>query len=160
VFRQALDPQEFQHLKIMAVKLQDIKATNWQLSVNGIGQIAEGIEDVRQCIGIILTSTKGSDPMRPQFGSNIWQFMDDQITTAITDMSAEIVDCISKWEPRVIIKKLTYEATGSRIDYNLSVQLLESGQITEILFYIDRQKQIEPLKMGHAFSNGFDFGFS
>ena len=144
----------------MATKLQDIKATNWQLSVNGLGQIAEGIEDIRQCIGIILTSTKGSDPMRPQFGSNIWQFMDDQITTAIADMSAEIIDCITKWEQRVVIKKLTYEATGSKIDYNLSVELIESGQVTEILFYIDRQKQIEPVAIGHAFSNGFDFGFS
>lgn len=144
----------------MATKLKDIKATNWQLSNQMIGQVVEGIDDIRQCIGTILTTTKGSDPMRLLFGSDIWQFIDNPVNTAVANISAEIIDSIGKWEPRVRIKELTYNITGSKIDFELTAELLESGEITQILFFIDRQKQITPPAIGRAFSNGFDFGFS
>lgn len=143
----------------MATKLEDIKATNWQLSNQMIGQVVEGIDDIRQCIGTILTNTKGSDPLRPLFGSDVWQFIDSPINTAVANISAEIIDCIGKWEQRIRIKELTYNLAGSKIDFELSAELLESGEITQILFFIDRQKQITPSSMGRAFSNGFDFGF-
>jgi phage baseplate assembly protein W len=144
----------------MATKLEDIKATNWQLSTQMIGQVVEGINDIRQCMGIILTTTKGSDPMRPLFGSDIWRFVDSPINTAVANISAEIIDSIGKWERRIIIKELTYNISGSRIDFELTGELLESGEITQILFFIDRQTQIDPPSIGRAFSNGFDFGFS
>lgn len=144
----------------MATTLADIKATNWQLSDVMIGQVVEGINDIRQCMGIILTTTKGSDPMRPLFGSDIWQFIDSPINIAVANISAEIIDSIGKWEQRIIIKELTYNINGSRIDFELTGELLESGEITQILFFIDRQTQIDPPSMGRAFSNGFDFGFS
>jgi len=144
----------------MATKIQDIVSTNWQLSNQTIGQIAEGIDDIRQCIGIILTNTKGSDPLRPLFGSDIWRFIDNPVNTAVANISAEIIDCVGKWEQRIRIKELVYNIAGSRIDFELTAELLESGEITQILFFIDRQKQITPAVMGRAFSNGFDFGFS
>ncbi len=144
----------------MATTLQDIRATNWQLSRTQIGQVVSGIEDIRQCFGIILTTTKGSLPLNPLFGSDIWQFIDRPVTTAVADISAEILDAIGKWEPRVTIKNLSYEIMGSRINYAIEFVLLESSEVTEILFYIDRQTQIEIPPMGRAFSNGFDFGFN
>lgn len=144
----------------MAVTLNDIKATNWQLSTQMIGQVVEGINDIRQCMGIILTTTKGSDPMRPLFGSDIWRFIDSPINTAVANISAEIIDSIGKWEQRIIIKELIYNISGSRIDFELTGELLESGEITQILFFIDRQTQIDPPSMGRAFGNGFSFGFS
>ena len=144
----------------MAVTLNDIKATNWQLSTQMIGQVVEGINDIRQCMGIILTTTKGSDPMRPLFGSDIWRFIDSPINTAVATISAEIIDSIGKWEQRIIIKELIYNISGSRIDFELTGELLESGEITQILFFIDRQTQIDPPSMGRAFGHGFSFGFS
>lgn len=144
----------------MATKIQDIKSTNWQLSNVTIGEIAQGLDDIRQCIGIILTTTKSSDPFRPLFGSNIWQFIDSPINTAVANISAEIIDSIGKWEQRIIIKKLVYNIVGTRIDFELTAELRESGEVTQILFFVDRQKQIETPAIGRAFSNGFDFGFS
>lgn len=144
----------------MAVTLADIRATNWQLSQQTIGQVVSGIEDIRQCVGIILTTTKGSCPLNPLFGSDIWKFIDTPVTTAVANISAEILDSVGKWEQRVIIRRLTYDIQGSKIDFSLTVTLLESSETTEILFYIDRQSQIEPPAIGRAFSNGFDFGFN
>lgn len=144
----------------MATKIQDIRATNWQLSTQGIGMVAEGIDDIRQCIKIILTTTKGSDPLRPLFGSDIWQFIDTPVSTAVANISAEIIDALSKWENRIEINTITHKTTGTKIDFSLSVNLLESGKTTEILFSIDRQKQISPSDMGRSFSNGFTLDFS
>lgn len=144
----------------MAKKISDIRATNWQLSNKFLGEVSEGIDDIRQCLQTILTTTKGSDPFRPLFGSDIWKFIDRPVTDASANISAEILDAVGKWEPRIKIKTLLYDITGSRIDYGITVELLESGQTTEILFYIDRQEQISPPTIGRAFSNGFDFGFS
>jgi phage baseplate assembly protein W len=94
------------------------------------------------------------------FGSDIWQFIDKPVNIAAANISAEIIDAIGKWEQRIIIKKLTYDINGSRIDFELTAELLESGEVTQILFFIDRQKQIDGTTIGRAFSSGFDFGFS
>jgi len=144
----------------MATKIQDIRATNWQLSNQMIGEVVQGINDIRQCIGTILTTTKGSDPLRPFFGSDIWQFIDTPINTAVANISAEIIDAIGKWERRIEIKELVYNIAGTRIDFEINAELLESGEVTQILFFIDRQSQITPPAIGRAFTNGFDFGFS
>ncbi|MDQ7081765.1 MAG: GPW/gp25 family protein [Aquificota bacterium] len=57
---------------------------------------------VRQNIRLILTTPKGSDIHRPDFGSDLWKFM-DQPLNAITlgRIKAEITDAIETWEPRV-----------------------------------------------------------
>jgi len=144
----------------MATTLADIRAVNWQLSTLGLGKVVEGIDDIRQCIGIILTTSKGSDPLRPLFGSDIYRHIDKPVNIAVAVISAEILDSINKWEQRIRIVRLTYDIVGSRIDFSLVAELLESGQTTEILFYVDRQTQIDPVTVGRAFSGGFDFGFS
>lgn len=144
----------------MATKLSDIKAVNWQLSNTNLGEVSEGVDDLRQCIQTILTTTKGSDPLRPLFGSDIWRFIDTPVTTAVANISAEIIDSVSKWETRINVDKLTYDVVGSRMDFELTAKMVESGETTEVLFYIDRQSQIAPDIMGRSFSNGFDFGFS
>lgn len=144
----------------MATKIDEIKATNWQLSNVTIGEVAEGVDDIRQCLGIIFTTTKGSDPLRPLFGSDIFKFVDTPTSSASANISAEIIDAVGKWEKRIIINTLTYNIAGTKIEFELTGTLLESGEITQILFFIDRQKQITGSAIGRAFSNGFDFGFS
>lgn len=144
----------------MAVKIDQIRSANWQISAQGVGQIVEGIDDIRQCIQFILTTTKGSDPLRPLFGSDIYRHIDKPVNVAQANISAEILEALELWEKRITVKKLAYRISGSRIDYTITAELVESGETTEILFFIDRQNQIEIPDMGRAFSNGFDFGFS
>ena len=125
-----------------------------------LGEVVEGIADIRQCIGTILTTTKGSDPLRPEFGSDIWRYVDRPVTVAAPNMAYEILDALGKWERRIIIKELTYIIDGSRIEFTIIATLLENGEVTQVLFYIERERQIDPPAIGRAFSGGFDFGFS
>lgn len=143
----------------MATKLNDIKSSAWQLSLKAPGKVTQGLNDVRQCVQIILTTTQGSDPLRPLFGSKIYTHIDKPVTIAAPLICAEILDCVGKWEPRIIIKKLIYDIIGSRIEFYLFSELVDGGEAAELLFYIDRQNPEEPIDTG-AFSNGFSFGFS
>lgn len=140
----------------MATKIQDIQATNWQLSNQSLGEVSQGSDEIKQCIGIILTTQKGSDPLRPLFGSDIWQFIDKPTDIAAPNISAEIIDAIGKWEQRIVIKKLLYEIDKEKIDFELIYELLESGEVTEVFFSISSDKKLN----NRSFSGGFSLGFN
>jgi len=145
----------------MAIQISDIQSTAWQLSLRAPGEVTQGLNDVRQCVQLILTTTQGSDPLRPLFGSKLYQYIDDPVVSAAPLICAEILDCIGKWEPRITIKKLIYDIIGYRIEFYMFAELVDSNEATELAFYIDRQDNLEIIpSIGRAFSNGFDFGFS
>lgn len=143
----------------MATQLSDIKSSAWQLSLSAPGKITQGLNDVRQCVQIILTTTIGSDPLRPLFGSRIYEHIDKPAAVAAALISAEILDCLNKWEPRIIINRLTYDIIGSRLEFYIFSALIDGSEADELLFYIDRQQPEQPGETG-AFSTGFSFGFS
>jgi phage baseplate assembly protein W len=64
------------------------------------------VTSVIQNITIIATTPKGSDPLRPDFGSDLNKFIDRPIT-AITQgqIEAEFL-IILEWEPRATLKSL------------------------------------------------------
>jgi hypothetical protein len=93
-----------------AITLSDITSADWSLAVDqpgipgsGLGSVVQGIADVNQCIRIILTTPQGSDPLRPTFGANIWQYVDYPINSAIPAIVREITQAITLWEPRVTV---------------------------------------------------------
>ncbi|MGH7814677.1 MAG: GPW/gp25 family protein [Candidatus Binataceae bacterium] len=94
-----------------AATLADITSADWSLKLDsvigvnatgdGIGSVVQGIDDVNQCIAIILSTPKGSDPLRPTFGADLWQYIDAPIDSASPAIVREIHSAISLWEPRV-----------------------------------------------------------
>ncbi|MBR6127777.1 GPW/gp25 family protein [bacterium] len=95
--------------------INEIKYVDWQCKLNGIGGVAEGIEDINQCIAIILQTQKGSDPHRPTFGSDIMKYVDYPVNTAKANIIRETIDAINLWETRVKINKTEVEINGSTI---------------------------------------------
>jgi phage baseplate assembly protein W len=84
-----------------AVTLADITSADWSLKLGAIGEVVEGIADVEQCLEIIVTTPRGSDPLRPTFGADIWRFIDAPINTALPAIVSELTSAITLWEPRV-----------------------------------------------------------
>jgi len=144
----------------MAIKLTDIKSNNWQLSVDGLGKITEGFEDIKQCIGVILTTPKGSLPMNPYFGSDLFKFIDMPVYDAAPNISAAILEDIGSQETRIEINKITYKIVSSRIYFNLFIKLLQDDSTTEISLFLDKELQISPKPKKGGFSNGFSLGFN
>lgn len=81
--------------------LADITSADWSLALGAIGSVVEGLDDVEQCITIILTTPKGSDVLRPTFGTDLWRYIDNPIATAVPAIVSEATTAITLWEPRV-----------------------------------------------------------
>lgn len=119
--------------------IREITASAWQFSLQGVGVIVEGLADVRQCIDVILRTQKGTDPFRPQFGSDIFDHMDKPVQVAVPNIKMAIIEAIDMWEPRVKVKAVshTYNVDGANsqiifhIVYNIvDEDLLDSLQLT------------------------------
>jgi Bacteriophage baseplate protein W len=106
------------------ITLADIQSSDWSLKLGAIGQVVQGVADVDQCIAIILTTPKGSDPLRPTFGADIWSFIDYPIDEALPAIVREITAAITAWEPRVrllSIAALPVLETGAQAGAQLSI---------------------------------------
>lgn len=106
--------------------LQDIKYADWQPKLNKIGEISEGINDINQCISIILTAQKGSVPHRPEFGSEIYKYIDYPINEAVPNIIRESIDAVKRWETRIDIKNVTAEIIEQQINIQIEWQLKDS----------------------------------
>ena len=120
-----------------AITLDDIQSADWSLALDtptpalppsgggsGIGNVVQGVADINQCIGIILATPKGSDPLRPAFACDLWQWIDAPITVARPHLVREIVEAISKWEPRVRLLSVVIDLVGvSQLSIAITWQL-------------------------------------
>lgn len=91
-----------------AITLGDIRSADWSLRLDtpgqpgsGIGGVVQGVGDVDQCIAIILTTPKGTDVLRPTFGTDLWRYIDAPISEAGPAVVREVTQSITQWEPRV-----------------------------------------------------------
>lgn len=106
--------------------LNEIKYVDWQYKLNGIGSVAEGIEDINQCIALILSTPKGSIPHRPTFSSNILKYIDYPVNVAKANIIREAIDAINLWETRVDVDLVSVEINQHQLNIKVQWSLKES----------------------------------
>lgn len=113
-----------------AITLADITSADWSLALGAIGEVVQGIADVEQCLGIIVTTPRGSDPLRPTFGADIWRYIDSPISLALPAIVSALTSAIATWEPRVNLVSVTAQPvndastqSGAHLDVTLIWQL-------------------------------------
>jgi uncharacterized protein len=113
----------------------DIVSADWSLKLGAIGAVVEGIEDIDQCIAIILTTFPGSDPLRPTFGADLWRYIDHPISVAIPSIVREVSAAIVMWEPRVILQSVSVSPatdnssqSGAHLNVSVTWQLKLAGR--------------------------------
>jgi phage baseplate assembly protein W len=119
-------------MSVGAVTLDDIQSADWSLmldsssstqtSGSGIGNVVQGVADINQCIAIILATPPGSDPFRPTFACDLWRWIDAPITVARPNIVREIVEAITKWEPRVRVLSVVVNLVGGTLS-NLTITI-------------------------------------
>lgn len=126
------------------VTLADITSADWSLKLDipghpgsGLGKVVQGVDDVDQCIAIILTTPKGADALRPTFGTDIWRFIDAPISEAQPAIVGEVAASITHWEPRVKVLSVrstpvmrTADQPGAHVEITVSWQLILGGSPT------------------------------
>lgn len=75
----------------------------------------EDIEILASSVKMLLITSKGERIMQPEYGTNLRLILFELQTTGIEGLvQQEIVDALTRWEPRVSLQFLTVERTGER----------------------------------------------
>lgn len=69
-----------------------------------------GIDDIAQSIFIILSTVKGSDPLRPDFGSDLHKYIDKPIPEVQASVAYSSIMALEKWEKRIKVKSCLLSA--------------------------------------------------
>ncbi len=110
------------------MKLADIVQTNWSLSLDNIGEVVQGLDEISQCIILIVKTQKGSDPLRLDFGSDLFLYIDKPISESLPKVMKSIVDSINLWEPRVEVTKVFYSVNSGTTDFTIKWTERITGQ--------------------------------
>jgi len=78
-----------------------------------IGQPISDKNHLRQSIEDILTTPIGSRVMRRDYGSRLFDLLDQPITPALkVDIFAATIDALRAWEPRFIVQRVFVTFAG------------------------------------------------
>ena len=115
----------------MVNPLDDIQSDYWQPSLTGDGVVVEGVDEINQCIEIILRTPKGSDPHRPNFASNVLEVIDRPQTQIGPLLISEVYQAIETWEPRIDLVSFDFEFNKDnqlgKVDLYLTWRLKAGG---------------------------------
>jgi uncharacterized protein len=117
----------------MAVTLNDIQSSDWSLSLTPT-QVVQGLADIQQCIYIILTTQKGTDPTRPNFGCGIYEYIDKPVNIALPNMKREIADAIALFERRVKIIRILHTVEAAKITFKIEWTFAGQNGETEVSY--------------------------
>lgn len=67
--------------------------------------ITDTVESIRQCIRVILTTSKGEVPFRPRFGLSPENLLDGRKKDV--DIAYDVVEQLERYEKRIKVKKVT-----------------------------------------------------
>jgi hypothetical protein len=115
--------------------IRHIQSLNWQPRLGADSEIVTDLADIAQAIRIILATPKGSDPHRPDFGSDLWRYLDQPVTQVRPDVIRESVDAIDQWEPRASVRDVEVIPGNARLTVRVRwrpVDELTGEQTTEV----------------------------
>jgi phage baseplate assembly protein W len=106
----------------MAV-LTDITSTHWTFDINTPGRIVQGLQSIKQCVLLILTTQKGTDPLRPDFGCSAFDFIDQPVNVALPRMIKAISESLIKYEPRIEEVRVSPHLTAEHLRFTISYKV-------------------------------------
>lgn len=99
----------------------------WQPALGRDGRVT-GAASVAQCVRTILSTPKGSDPLRPEFGSDAWRYLDWPVPRAVPNVIRESVDAIRQWEPRCLNVRVQPVIAGEHVTLRVNWRLQSGGE--------------------------------
>ena len=87
---------------------------HWQLAQGGSG-LSQGADDIDLCIHTILSTRKGSDVTRPDFGSNHFDWIDTPEDVFVPNAVREVVLAVQTWEKRARVENVTFAGNAPHI---------------------------------------------
>ena len=111
----------------------NITAAHWQPALGTSGEVIEGLRDIDQAIRIILTTPKGSDAHRPEFGSDLHLYIDWPTNRVTPHLVRETVDAIRRWETRVSVVQVQVSIDAEHVTLRVQWRVADGvPQLTEV----------------------------
>lgn len=109
---------------------------HWQLGADG--KVVTDVDDIHRCMAIILTTKKGSDVLRPSFGSAHLDYLDAPTDILIPNVVREIHLAIQTWEKRAVIKDIIFTGQAPYLTMSIVWQVADSvkGEIYKSEFIL------------------------
>lgn len=110
-----------------------ITAAHWQPALGTSGEVVEGLRDIDQSIRIILTTPKGADAHRPDFGSDLHLYLDWPVNRVTPHLVRETVDALRRWETRISVVQVQVQIEESHIRVRVQWRVADGvTQLTEV----------------------------
>lgn len=113
----------------MVQDIRNITAADWQPRLGAHGDIVAGVDDIHQCIRTILMTPKGSVPHRPEFGSDIWRYLDLPTGEAIPHVVREGIEALRRWEPRIEVVRMVPLELNAHLHISVEWRLDGRGEM-------------------------------
>nr|WP_294864341.1 GPW/gp25 family protein [uncultured Pseudogulbenkiania sp.] len=118
------------------IQLSDIQSADWSPQLGEPGVVVEDLDDIDQCIRIVIGTPKGSVPLRPLFGCDAWLWQDAPVDVALPNVVREVYAAIAMWEPRAEIVGVTLSPGDDEAHWKIRITWQpasgDSQQITEV----------------------------
>jgi phage baseplate assembly protein W len=99
-----------------------------QADHRGALALASGDEDIRQAMILVLRTSPGERPMRPEFGCPLRSFVFDAIDPyTIGRLRDEVLAALERWEPRIDV-----------LDVDIDVGDIDHGRLLLDIAYVVR----------------------
>lgn len=108
--------------------ISTISARDWQPQLNG-DAIVTGLDDIEQCIHIILTTPQGSDAHRPDFGCELWRYLDWPQNRLTPYVIRATITALRRWEKRIAIVKVSLEQRSAAVQLNIEWRVLNTSTV-------------------------------
>lgn len=112
-----------------------ITAAHWQPALGTSGEVVEGLRDIDQSIRIILTTPKGADAHRPDFGSDLPLYIDWPVNRVTPHLVREAVDALRRWETRISVVQVQVLIAGAQVRVRVQWRVADGvAQLTEVSY--------------------------
>lgn len=105
--------------------------THWQLPPDGVSAV-QGEDDLHQCIRNILSTRKGTDVLRPDFGSEHFDYIDQPFDLAVPNMVREMFVALAKWETRIVVQDILISDTAPH--FHFAIRWSVADEITRAIY--------------------------
>lgn len=116
----------------------DIRAADWSVRLGELGAVEQGLDDIDQCIRVIVGTPKGSVPLEPLFGCDAWLWLDAPVDVALPHVVREVYDAIAMWETRAVLDGVTLVAGDDAAHWRIRIGWHPAGggdgQDTEVAY--------------------------
>jgi phage baseplate assembly protein W len=114
------------------MQITEVKSTIYSMSLAAQGEIVQGIDHINQCIQILLQTRPGADPLRPEFGCDVFGKLDQPLDNSLSGaVINDVITAIRNYIPDVTVNKVVPVITVGQITVTITWSFTKEAQIRE-----------------------------